>query len=234
MNDFEVIWKELIVDLLNAAPANRREMQSQELLNVSRSWEYRTAMLGNRVRDISVPFAKAEALLILEGRNDVSSLTKHAPSIGRFSDNGAVFTGAYGPHWIAQRQYIIDTLTRDLYSRQAVLTIWQPRPSASSDIPCTISWQFMMVDGRLDMFVNMRSSDIWLGLPYDAFTWSVILRHMALTLGVDGGKVHYHASTLHLYARNRPNADAVAKSAARNHRWLPFVKDNEALLDWLR
>ena len=98
MSDFEVVWKQLVVDLLHAAPANRRDMQSQELLNVSRSWEYRTAMLGNRVRNISVPLAKAEALLILEGRNDVNSLQRHAPSIGRFSDNGAVFTGAYGPH----------------------------------------------------------------------------------------------------------------------------------------
>jgi len=232
-DDFERIWKDLVVQLLGARPVERRGSKTLELLNVSRTWYARTAFLGNAERNISTAFAKAEAKAILTGSNSVAPLEKYAPSIGRFSDNGKVFTGAYGPHWIAQREYVLEALRKDLYTRQAVLTIWQPRPSNSVDVPCTVSWQFMFVDGRLDMFICMRSSDVWLGLPYDAFTWSVILHSIATELQLESGKVHYHATTCHLYARNIPAADRVAESFIENHRWIPYFATAEDLLSWL-
>jgi thymidylate synthase len=230
---FEDVWHDLLRDLTRAPRVNRRGSDTSELLNVSRTWEAGSSYLSSKGRNMSSALAKAEALAILTGRNDVESLKKHAPTIGRFSDNGIVFTGAYGPQWIAQRAYIIDTLMRDPFTRQAVLTIWQPRPSRSADIPCTVSWQFMLVDGRLDMFINMRSSDIWLGLPYDAFTWAVVLKSLALELGYNIGNIHYHAATCHLYARNIDSARIITRGAVGCYRQLPWCANIESLVAWL-
>ena len=235
MSMFEDVWHGLVKDLVqHEHTQERRGFETREMLNVSRTWDARSSLLAHEGRNVSLGFAKAEASAILTGRNDVASLKQHAPSIERFSDNGIVFTGAYGPHWVAQRQYIIDTLVADEYTRQAVLTIWQPRPSASVDIPCTVSWQFMVVEERLDMFICMRSSDVWLGLPYDAFVWACILQSLAIDLGIKMGNIHYHAATCHLYARNFESARSVAATDTPAQRWLPSFNNHDSLAAWLK
>lgn len=211
----------------------RRNGPTTECVNVCASWPASFGILGNAERAMRMDFAKAEALWILDGRNDLGPLVAVLAKLGDYSDNGHVLAGAYGPRWAAQRAYVLDTLRDNPHSRQAVATIWEPRPSASKDIPCTVSWQFMQVEGRLDMFVNMRSSDAWLGLPYDAFTWSVILIDTAMELGLPIGNVHYSATTLHLYAQHRVKAKLAVWSGGASLPQFPAFRTRAELRAWL-
>jgi len=136
-------------------------------------------------------FLTAEAWWILTGRNDVESIKPYSPHIASFSNDGVRFDGAYGPRIIDQLRFIVDTLEGDWESRQAVLEIWRPNPRPSKDIPCTVSVQWMVrrhVDGagletfRLHCFDTMRSSDTWLGWPYDVFNFSMLSAYVALML----------------------------------------------------
>lgn len=232
---FESHYRRLLGNIRrNGHFITRRNGETQEVLNVAASWPAETGILSNSRRAMRMDFAKAEALWILDGRNDIGPLVSVIKGLGDYSDNGQIMAGAYGPRWQSQRRYVLDTLRRDPYSRQAVATIWEPRPSVSADIPCTISWQFMMTDERLDMFVNMRSSDVWLGLPYDAFSWSVILMDTALALGVPHGNVHYHAATLHLYARHYEEARlAISSYNVDGLPAFPAFKTQDELRKWL-
>src|SRR4029077_7523726 len=125
-------------------------------------------------------FMAAEALWIIDGRNDVEFLAQHVPKMREFSDDGQTLSGAYGPRIKGQLHYVLDTLRRDRDTRQGALTIWLPSPASSRDLPCTMSMTFQIRDDRLDAHVFMRSSEIWMGLPYDIFSFTMVAEWVRL------------------------------------------------------
>jgi hypothetical protein len=134
------------------------------------------------VRKLGYRFMAAEAWWILSGRNDVESIRKYSPHIASFSDDGKFFHGAYGPKILDQLTYVIDSLQKDADTRQAVLSIWRENPRVSRDVPCTISAQWLIRDGKLHCIDTMRSSDAWLGWPYDVFNFSCLSAYILLML----------------------------------------------------
>lgn len=132
------------------------------------------AVVTSPLRKLSYRFQCAEALWILAGDNRLEPLTKHVKRMAQFSDDGATLAGAYGPKIVSQLEYIVEQLMRDRDTRQAVLTIWERNPKPSKDIPCTVAMSFSIRDDRLHQHVFMRSSDAWLGVPYDMFSFSMV------------------------------------------------------------
>lgn len=153
-------------------------------------------------------FMFAEAYWILSGDNTVEGIAPWCPPIAKFSDDGIRFDGAYGPMVVQQVRYCIDCLVRDADTRQAVMTIWRPNPRDSKDIPCTLSLQFLLRDGKLNCIATMRSSDIWLGWVYDVFNFSCISEMIRVgifqTSGekIELGMLHLTAGSQHLYESN--------------------------------
>jgi thymidylate synthase len=97
----------------------------------------------------------------------------------------------------------------DECTRQAVISIWRPCPRPSKDIPCTLSLQFLLRDNiHMDCVASMRSSDSYLGIPYDIFTFSMISWYIALMIYFESDHVvhprHLHivAGSQHLYERD--------------------------------
>jgi thymidylate synthase len=156
-------------------------------------------------RKLSRKFAMGEAGWILSGSNRVADIGYCNNKIANFSDDGHFFFGAYGPKIIEQLPYIIQAFKKDLHTRQAVLTIWRERPYDTKDVPCTLSLQWLCRDGQLNCVATMRSSDAWLGLPYDLFNFSMVSAGVALLLrdvldiNVRLGKLYLTAGSSHLY-----------------------------------
>ena len=94
-------------------------------------------------------------------------------------------------------------------SRQCVIQIWTPTPAPSKDIPCTLSWQLLARDGALHAVVTMRSSDIWLGMPYDFVSFSQLTNGLAGELGLVPGSLVFNLGSSHLYDRDREKAAGV-------------------------
>ena len=157
----------------------------------------------------------AEFLWIITGQNRADLIGKFNGEMKRFSDDGHHLSGAYGPPITDQLPWIIRQIKADPDTRQAVLTIWRPLPGESKDIPCTIVMQFMLRKSGLEMLTYMRSNDLWLGFPYDLFTFTMIQRYVASALGVPPGPYHHHVGSLHLYDRD---LESVKKALGRPHR----------------
>ncbi len=198
-----------------AAP---RGMATTELLDAH------LCLTEPRRRFISAPparllnpaFAVAEALWILSGSNDPWIFTYNR-NLTRYADNGRL-QGAYGPRirrWhdeVDQLDHVRRLLLRDPDSRQAVVQIYDPQLDTRGyrDVPCTLNYRFFVRQGRLEMHTTMRSNDIWLGLPYDLFTATILQELMAGWLGVRLGSYHHHVDSLHLYAEHNTMAAEVA------------------------
>lgn len=181
-------------------------------------------------RKLNYAFSVAEWLWILLGREDVASISHFNKNIGAFSDNGVVFAGAYGPRIKPQLPWVVEALRSDKDTRQAVMTIWSPRPGPSKDIPCTVSMQFLIRRGALDAHVYMRSNDAWLGLPYDLFNFTRIQAYVAARVGLPVGTYRHTVGSFHLYERDRANALLVARSnlmrPSRSPRLLTAAPDD--------
>ena len=193
-----------------------RGMLTREILHANQLvCDMARPVVTTKERKLNYKFMAAEALWILAGRNDVESLTKHVPRMSDFSDNGETLAGAYGPRIFSQLKYIFDTLVKDPATRQAVLTIWDRNPQPSKDIPCTVSMCFSIRDGKLHLHAYMRSSDAWLGIPYDVFSFSMVGIFVCLRLnkmfGVNlaPGVLSITATSSHLYERDWQKAEEI-------------------------
>jgi thymidylate synthase len=176
-------------------------------------------------RNLSYDFMYREAWWILSGNNRTDLLTKYAPSMMKFSDDGWRLNGAYGPKIVDQMSYVLETLGNDPSSRQAVINIWRERPGSSKDIPCTLSVQFLIRDKHLHMVVTMRSSDIWLGLPYDVFTFTMLACQLGIELNKDWGMelslgtCYHNAGSRHVYMSDWEKINSVNNQLLHNPDW---------------
>ena len=96
-------------------------------------------------------------------------------------------------------------LEKDPNTRQAVIHIKEPRNvinNPTKDLNCTLTLQFLIRDNKLHLITNMRSNDIWLGLPYDVFNFTCMQIQMAMELGVDVGNYYHNVGSFHMYARD--------------------------------
>jgi len=184
-------------------------------------------------RKLSYSFMFGEAAWMLEGRNDVESVSKYVDGVKRFSDDGVTFFGAYGPKIITQTSYIVDTLTKDKDSRQAVLNIWRENPRSSKDIPCTLSLQFFLREASDDLWLHtiatMRSNDAWLGTPYDTFNFSAISFYIACHLNKAGikcklGSLNIQAGSRHIYENDFLKLDDIFTSNHHDESEISFNK----------
>ena len=145
--------------------------------------------------------------------DDSAFISYYLPAYKNIATGGKVF-GAYGPrlfNWKGINQFdnVSRILQRKNESRQAVIQIFDSGDiiGQQKEVPCTSTLQFMVRDGKLNMIANMRSNDIYLGLPHDVFCFTMLQELMARTLSMDIGTYKHLVGSLHLYKDKIPYAE---------------------------
>lgn len=204
----DAAWSDALTDIMeNGTESEPRGMLTREILHRTMSIHMSTPVVRCKARSLNYRFMAAEAYWILSGDDRVATIAPYNKRIADFSDDGERFFGAYGPKVVDQLPYVIDTLAKDNFSRQAGLTIWREKPGPTKDVPCTVAMFFTLREGVLSCHVTMRSSDAWLGVPYDLFNFSMI-GHMVCAklndrgMNVRPGPLYLTAYNQHLYARD--------------------------------
>ena len=193
----------------------RRDVRGFKTIELS-PFIYRTLnvdknILSNKTRKINKAFAVAEFLWMMSGRDDLKMLSFYNKKISDYSDDGVTLSGAYGKNLKPQLEVVLKKLKEDIYTRQAVINIWQDVKRESKDVPCTISMQFIVNSfNELEFIVNMRSNDAWLGLPYDFFNFTTIQQYVAMKLGLSVGYYTHVVGSMHIYDENRKLAEEVS------------------------
>ncbi len=147
-------------------------------------------------------------------------IAAYAPSYVNYADDGIAY-GAYGGRIgygcdMDQLLGVIKLLKERQQTKKAVVSLWRPSDLQYQgwykDIPCTISWQFLVQQGKLDMIVSMRSNDLWRGFLYDVYVNTVIHRYVAARVGLDAGTYHHTSGSMHLYNRDVKKAEEATES----------------------
>lgn len=215
------VWSTLLNRLLlQPVAVSPRGAKTRELIGVQlHVYDAHNNILISDVRNLNYRFMIAEWLWIWFGHNDVKTIAQYNKEIAKFSDDGVTFRGAYGPPVRAGIAHVIQKLTDDRDSRQAVIDIYGNTEAAADgyktkDVPCTLTLQFLVRGRVLHVIANMRSSDVWLGLPYDFFNFTMIANSIAAELGMRIGQATLNLGSSHLYVTNETDAKSAAEGVA--------------------
>ncbi|MEM7821500.1 MAG: thymidylate synthase [Candidatus Aenigmatarchaeota archaeon] len=108
---------------------------------------------------------------------------------------------------IDQVQLAIDTLKKDPSRRSVVLISWIPsrdsikfgpkREKTSS--PCIVYIHPQIIEGKLHLFVVMKTNDLFNAFPLNAFALTELQKHMAEKIGVGVGSYNHFAVSMNIY-----------------------------------
>jgi thymidylate synthase len=189
-----------------------RELLNQQLLIEDSA----RCLIDVPARKLNYRFAVAEWLWMMFGRSDVATIAQYNSQLMHYSDDGVWFTGAYGPHLCGQWYRALTKLRQDTWTRQAVIEIPRPRHLNTKDEPCTLSLHFLARWGHLHCIATMRSSDAWLGLPYDVFNFAMIQNCLAGQLGLQRGWLSMNLGSSHLYDEHVDAAETLLRDYRRD------------------
>lgn len=164
-------------------------------------------VVTNSLRSMPLRYAIGELAWYLSGSNAVKDISQFSKKWTELSDDGVTNNSAYG-HRIFTRfgfdqwEYVKSLIKKDPNTRQAVIHIKDADNKPTKDTPCTVYLQFLLRDGKLNLSVHMRSNDLWMGVPYDMFSFCFLQMKMAMELGVGIGTYTHYAGSLHLYERD--------------------------------
>ncbi|WP_333635765.1 thymidylate synthase [Lactobacillus acetotolerans] len=124
----------------------------------------------------------------------------------KYGSLGDVY-GAQWRHWkkrdgghIDQIANVIKKIKTTPDSRRMIVTAWNPEDVPSSVLPpCHVLFQFYVVDGKLSLQLYQRSGDMFLGVPFNIVSYSLLLHMIARETDLQVGEFVHTLGDAHIY-----------------------------------
>lgn len=181
-----------------------RGLKTKELVNQTVRILYpNDRIVTAKARKASPYYIVGETIWYLGGSNLTKDIAYYSGFWNHITDDGVHANSAYGylikhASGFNQLDWCIEELRNDPASRKAVISLKHPQQNTKDTI-CTNSIQFLLRNGRLNMYVHMRSNDIVKGFTYDAYFFSLLQEIVADALGVPMGIYEHTAVSMHVY-----------------------------------
>lgn len=108
--------------------------------------------------------------------------------------------GSYARDGVDQIQNVLDTIQNNPWSRRIIVTGWNPKEANLVALPpCHTLFQFYVAEGRLSCQLYQRSADIFLGVPFNIASYSLIMMMIAQVCDLEPGEFVHTMGDAHLY-----------------------------------
>jgi thymidylate synthase len=209
----DLLWKVFPKLLASTNQINPSRKEARELTGVLLELE-RPLARPSRSETRGRPFSSlGEFLWYLSRDNRLDFVRYYISVYDDETEDGETIYGGYGRRIFRQRgqdqlHNVITLLRTNPTSRRAVIQLFNAEDieRRHKEIPCTCTLQFLVRRDRLHMLTTMRSNDAYLGLPHDIFCFTMVQEVVARTLGVGLGPYKHFVGSLHLYDRDRADA----------------------------
>jgi len=101
---------------------------------------------------------------------------------------------------VDQLKQLIEGIQADPYGRRHILTAWNPGELDQMALPpCHCFAQFYVADGRLSCQMYQRSCDMFLGVPFNIASYSLLTAMIAQVCGLNVGEFVHVLGDAHIY-----------------------------------
>src|SRR4029434_8993316 len=116
----------------------------------------------------------------------------------------------YGHQWrnwpkpdggsIDQITNLLQTLRTDADSRRMIVSAWNVADLPAMALePCHALFQFYVAEGRLSCQLYQRSTDLFLGVPFNIASYALLTRMIAAQVGLQPGEFIWVGGDCHIY-----------------------------------
>tara|TARA_R110000796_G_C14471206_1_gene425582 strand:- start:37 stop:786 length:750 start_codon:yes stop_codon:yes gene_type:complete len=100
-----------------------------------------------------------------------------------------------------QIKYAIQEINSN--SRRAVITLWNPCDFKNQALPCCYTqMNFVRLNNKLNLAISFRSSDLFLGLPYDIIVCALFLVEIAKKCNLTPNVLGLNLADAHIYVNH--------------------------------
>jgi len=152
-----------------------------------------------------------ELLWFLRGDTNIAYLNEHGVTIwdewaGEDGELGPIY-GAQWRSWrtasgrrVDQIAQVVEQIRSNPDSRRLIVTAWNPGDLPLMALPpCHLLFQFYVAEGRLSCQLYQRSADIFLGIPFNIASYSLLNLMVAQVTGLRPGEFVHTIGDTHLY-----------------------------------
>ncbi len=181
-----------------------------------------------------------ELLWFLRGETNVRPLHEVGVSIwDEWADETGELGPVYGRQWrswptpdgdsVDQIRRLIDTIRADPDSRRLIVSAWNVGELEHMALPpCHVLFQFYVSPGdagssRLSCQLYQRSADVFLGVPFNIASYSLLTMMVAQVTGLAPGEFIHTFGDAHLYSNH---LDQAREQLGREPRPRPTMKIN--------
>jgi thymidylate synthase len=167
-------------------------------------------------RKVHPKTAAAEVAWFLSGSRDLTWLQKHTKIWNNFVEpDGITIAAGYGYRWRHhfgrdQIDLALEALSNNPSDRRVMISAWDPQTDGlgaqgQRNVPCPTNFTLSTsnFDGTTDRELHsslfLRSSDVFVGLPYDVMGHTLLMAAIANTLNMRLGTMHVTLAHAHLY-----------------------------------
>jgi thymidylate synthase len=187
-----------------------------------------------------------ELLWFLKGDTNIKYLNDNGVTIwDEWADENGDLGPIYGKQWTAWQGYngekinqieqVVDQLKNNPNSRRILVNAWNVadlqtliKGKVTAPPPCHTLFQFYVADNKLSCQLYQRSADVFLGVPFNIASYSLLTMMLAQVTGLGLGEFIHTTGDTHLYLNHLEQAKL---QLSRTPRELPKMKINPNVKD---
>lgn len=225
----KLAWKSVVSELLWFIEGSGDEKRLREILHGSKQSEKGTIWTANATAPYWQPKAKFDGDL---GRV-YGVQWRHWRKYVERKDMGAAHLGgtrvATDRHEVDQLLNLIDGIKQDPHGRRHILSAWNPGELEAMALPpCHTFAQFYVADNKLSCQMYQRSCDMFLGVPFNIASYSLLTHMIAQVCDLGVGEFVHVLGDAHIYLNH---LDQVKEQLQRDPLPGPQLKLNSDIRD---
>jgi thymidylate synthase len=225
----KLAWRAVVSELLWFLEGSGDERRLAEILHGTRDAEKKTIWTANAEADYWKPKANFDGDLGrvygVQWRQWLTNKTEwHRTNTGKETVKHKE---------VDQIQQLIDGIKKDPSGRRHILSAWNPAELDQMALPpCHVLSQFDVTDGKLSCQLYQRSCDMFLGVPFNIASYSLLTHIIARECSLKVGDFVWTGGDCHIYNNH---VDAVQEQLARTPKELPtlFITEDKKIADYV-
>lgn len=185
-----------------------------------------------------------ELLWFLSGSTNIGYLKENGVSIwDEWADEHGDLGPVYGHQWrhwctadgteVDQIAEVLEQIRQHPDSRRMIVSAWNPGDVPKMALPpCHCLFQFYVADGRLSCQLYQRSCDLFLGVPFNIASYSLLTHMMAQQCGLAAGDFVWTGGDCHIYSNHFEQTKLQLSREPRPYPQLVIKRKPESIFDY--